>query len=264
LQPLVSTMSWNPLKKLGKSQSMVGSQPVISNENIDNNVTALNQAEVTTKKLHKECKRLTDGILSVNRFESKMTTDLSNSVLCQEDPHLRSVVEEWHTFTVESINNGEQFATIIRKTVTEPLKTWQKAFNEVKDCVKRYEQLRSNLAKYNQKKHKYTEKEKTSHNILKLKNISEDVTNTQQEYNIETQVLNRDIPLFIDSRVDYFQPSLAALIRSEAQYWGSNVTSFNDHNSMITDRNDFKTNDYCVRQSQRLDQINRLSIVSND
>ncbi|CAG2170399.1 unnamed protein product [Oppiella nova] len=256
-------MSWNPLKKLSKSQSMVGSQ-VMNNENIESNVSALNQAEVTTKKLYKETKRLNDCILAVNRFESKMTTDLSNSVLCQEDQHLRSVVEEWHTFTIESIKNGEEFATTIHKTAIEPLKRWKMAFNEIRNGIKRYEQIKCDLNKYNHKKQKYSEKEKTSHNILKLKNVEEELKNTQQEYNIETQVLNRDIPLFIESRIDYFQPSLAALIRSEAQYWGSNVTSFNEHNSMITDKKDFATNEYCRRQSQRLDQINRLSIVSND
>ncbi|CAG2119736.1 unnamed protein product [Medioppia subpectinata] len=258
-------MSWNPLKKLSKSQSMVGSQQVMNiNDNIETNISALNQAEVTTKKLYKECKRLNDCILSVNRFESKMTTDLSNSVLCQEDSQLRQVVEEWHTFTIESIKNGEELATIMRKTVIEPLKTWQMAFIEMRAAIKKYEQMRCDLQKLNQKKQKYTEKEKTSQNIVKLMNITEKLSNTQQDYNIETQVLNRDIPLFIESRVDYFQPSLAALIRSETQYWGSNVTSFKEHNSMINDKNDFTTADYCKRQSQRLDQINKLSIVSND
>ena len=205
-----------------------------------------------------------DALLAVNRFESKMTTDLSNSVLCQEEDQLRSVVEEWHTFTIESIKNGDEFATSIHKTITEPLKRWQNAFNEIKASIKRYEQLKSDLVKYNIKKQKYSEREKTSNNILKLKNVTESLANAQSQYHSETQILNKEIPLFIDRRIDYFQPSLAALIRSEAQYWGSSVTSFSDHNSMIRENNEFRANDYCERQSRRLADINSLSIVANE
>ncbi|XP_054165868.1 bridging integrator 3-like [Oppia nitens] len=256
-------MSWNPLKKLSKGQSLSASQ-TLTNDNMETNISALNQAEATTKKLYKINKRFSDSILAMNRFESIMTTDLSNSVLCQEEEQLRSVIEEWHTFTIESIKNGEEFATTIQSTVIEPLKRWQSAFNEVRACLKRYDQLKNDLNKYNYKKQKYTEKEKTSQNILKLNNICESLTTTQKEYNLETQVLNREIPVFIESRIDYFQPSLAALIRSEAHYWETNVSSFKEHDSMITDRNnDSKRNDYYKRQSQRLEQINSLSIVDN-
>ena len=219
---------------------------------------------MSTKKLYKESKRLSDCILAVNRYESKMTTDLSNSVLCQEEEQLRSVVEEWHTFTIESIKNGEEFATTIHQTVVEPLKRWQNGFNEIRAALKRYEQLKSDLIKYNNKRQKYSEREKTSHNILKLKNATESLQNTQNDYHLATQTLNKDIPLFIDRRIDYFQPSLAALIRSEAQYWGSNVTSFSDHNSMIKDKTDFRAHEYSQRQSHRLNEINGLSIVANE
>ena len=218
---------------------------------------------MSTKKLNEESKRLRDCILAVNQYESKMTTDLSNSVLCQEEEQLRSVVEEWHTFTIESIKNGEEFATTIQKTIREPLKRWQNAFNEIKAAIKRYEQLKCDLIKYNNKKQKYSEKEKTSNNILKLKNATESLANTQNDYHLMTQTLNKEIPLFIERRIDYFQPSLAALIRAEAQYWGSNVTSFSDHNSMLKNNTDFKLNDYSQRQSQRLTTINGLSIVAN-
>jgi len=200
----------------------------------------------------------------VNRYETKMTNDLSNSVLCQEEEQLRSVVEEWHTFTCETNQNGEDFATNIHKTVLDPLKRLQNAFHEIKTSIKRYEQLKTDCLKYKNKVQKYSDKEKTSHNILKLKNATELLANAQQDYELETQLLNKEIPLFIDRRIDYFQPSLAALIRSEALYWGNNVTSFNDHNSMILNQNDFKLNDYNQKQSQRLATINALSIVADE
>lgn len=219
------------------------------------------RADATTKKLYKESKRLMESVLAVNRFESRMTTDLSNSVLCQQEDQLRSVVEEWHTFTIESIKNGEEFATSIHLTITEPLKRWQMASNEIKASIKRYEQLKSDLIKYNNKKQKYSEREKTSNNILKLKNVTESLANAESQYHSETQLLNKEIPLFIERRIDYFQPSLAALISSEAQYWGSSVTSFRDHDSMIRDNG---LSDYCQRQSQRLADINSLSIVANE
>ncbi|CAG2117182.1 unnamed protein product, partial [Medioppia subpectinata] len=65
---------------------MVGSQQVMNtDDNIENNISALNQAEVTTKKLYKECKRLNDCIQSVNLNDSKMTTDLSPNSSLNED-----------------------------------------------------------------------------------------------------------------------------------------------------------------------------------
>jgi hypothetical protein len=192
-----------------------------------------------------------------------MTNDLSNSVFCQEEEELRSVVEEWHTFTCESNKNGEDFATNIHKTVLEPLKRLQMAFHEMKASIKRYEQLKSDCFKYRNKEEKYSNKEKTSNNLVKLKNIRESLATAQQDFQIESQLLNREIPLFIERRIDYFQPSLAALIRSEAQYWGNNVTSFNDHNSMILDLNNYKLNDYSQKQSQRLATISSLSIVAD-
>lgn len=182
--------------------------------------------------------------------------------MCQENEELRKIVEDWHTFGCESKKNGEDLVINIQKTVIDPLKQFQGAFAEMKNALKRKEQLQNDCLKYNQKVQKYSDKEKTSNNLVKLEAAKNSLGLAQEEYQVQQDVLARELPLFIESRIDYFQPSLAAFIRSETQYWGDNVQSFNDHNSTIAATN-FTSADITRLQQQRLNSINTLSIVTN-
>ena len=76
-------------------------------------------------------------------------------------------------------------------------------------------------------------------------------------------MLRREVPLFVESRISYFQPSLASLISSEGVYWGDNVKSFNDHSAMLGAHSSSNWTQYSQRQTQRMAEINSLSIVGD-
>lgn len=46
-----------------------------------------------------------------NRCEKKMTSDLSNSLLCHEEEQLRELVEEWHSYVSQANSFDEDLVS---------------------------------------------------------------------------------------------------------------------------------------------------------
>ena len=95
----------NPLKRLPFSKQDSQQYSSTPDHHASNNPTNLNDLEVHIQemaKLEKECKailkytkKLTENITSMNRYQIKISEDLSNSTLCKEhceDLRVRSVL----------------------------------------------------------------------------------------------------------------------------------------------------------------------------
>lgn len=224
----------------------------------------MSRTEVLMKKLNKEAKKLCDEILSTNRFENKMTSDLSNCVSCQENENLRNIVQDWHTINRETFKNNEDFVYNIQKTLIEPLKQLQNCYGDIRAEVKKYEQIQQDCNKYCQKVQKYSEKEKTSQNLVKLIEAKKNLSSAEEDLKTQLSILQREIPLFTELRVDFFQPCLASLIRSEALFWGDNVKAFANQSCTDESQTKFNLTQYSKDQRDRLSQISSLSIVADE
>ncbi|GIY06756.1 bridging integrator 3-like protein, partial [Caerostris extrusa] len=86
---------------------------------MDQNLISCKRLENTTKKLYKDAKKYEDCILEANRSEKKMTSDLSNSMLCQEEEKLRELVQEWHSYvSQDSIKASQKVQKLQEKEKT--------------------------------------------------------------------------------------------------------------------------------------------------
>jgi len=256
---IASNMSWNPLRKLSRQSSRPGGSQ--SDDDLERCVASLNETENGTKKLIRDVNKLTDSILAVNRFEKKMTEDISTSALPQENDDLKAQIEEWHTFSCEVAQIGEDLALNLHKILIGPLKKYQSACHEVKQGVKKRENMVANCQKLSQKVSKYETKEKTGQNVVKLETTKNNLSKAQEELQEQTELLLQEVPLFVEKRIEYFQPSLEGLIRSEVIFWGDMVKSFGTHESMIANK-DLDPVQIATNQQNRMQQISNLIITS--
>lgn len=60
---------------------------------------------------------------------------------------------------------------------------------------------------------KYKDADRTSTNLIKLNDHQSRLAQTTSDLNTLKEVLERELPAFIQRRIDYTQPSLAAYIR---------------------------------------------------
>ena len=126
--------------------------------------------------------------------------------------------------------------------------------------VKRHEQLICDNNKYAQKVAKYKDAERTSTNIIKINDYQSKLAQAQSDLNMLRSVLERELPLFLEKRVDYFQPSLAAFISSQILYSSNRLSAleqFQEVNDQLTDA------ERQENQSKLFDSIDSLSIVTS-
>ncbi|GIY06754.1 bridging integrator 3-like protein, partial [Caerostris extrusa] len=107
---------WKKPQKHGSKSHLMQKQDEIV---LEKHVSKLEQLENTTKKLYKDAKKYEDCILEANRSEKKMTSDLSNSMLCQEEEKLRELVQEWHSYvSQDSIKASQKVQKLQEKEKT--------------------------------------------------------------------------------------------------------------------------------------------------
>lgn len=175
---------------------------LVHQEELDKQINRLNSTETATKKVHKEAKKLSDVLLANNRFDCKLTNDLSNSVLCQQhETELRMLVEDWHSYNSETAHHGEDFVLNLQKTIVDPLKKFQGAYSEVKVAIKKRDQLHQECQKFTAKIAKFKEKEKTAQNIVKIDQAKNAQTSAEEDFQQQNDLLLHELPLFLDSRV---------------------------------------------------------------
>ncbi|KFM72854.1 Bridging integrator 3-like protein, partial [Stegodyphus mimosarum] len=254
-------MSWNPLRKLqryGSKPYLVQGDEVV----LEKHVSKLEQLENSTKKLYKDTKKYENCILEASHSEKKMTSDLSNSLLCHDEEKLRSLVEEWHSFISQANAFDEDLVLVTRRTVVEPLKKFQGVFADTRGALKKREQAMQDCVKANQKVQKLEEKEKTGANIVKLEAARQNLANLEEDFRGQDRVLKSELPLLYEGRIEYFQPCLEALIKAQVEHSGNSANLFKD---TIPSLNSFTFSDMELMelQNQRLSEIHSLSIVGD-
>lgn len=255
-------MSWNPLKILSSKHGSRSPFLLVDEGDFDRQMKNFEQLENTSKKLMKDTKKYEELISTVSRCEKKMITDLSNSLICQENDILRSLVEEWYTFTNEANNVDDNLLRITHRTLTDPIKKFQVIFSEVRSAVKRREQALQHCSKCKMKVQKLEEKEKTGDNIVKLEMAKQALENANEEFKIQDSELKKILPYLYEFRIEYFQPSLEALICGQVDYVGEKTKAFNItmHRLREESKPDYEMQQ---KQKQRLAAIRGLSIVAD-
>lgn len=256
-------MTWNPWKKTlrhGSKSYLVQRQDEVV---LEKHVSKLEQLENTTKKLLKDAKKYEDCILESSRSEKKMTSDLSNSMLCQEEEKLRQLVEEWHSYVSQVNAFDEDLVLVTRRTVVEPMKKFQGVFSATRSALRKRDQAMQDCVKASQKVQKLQEKEKTGPNIAKLEAARQNLANLEEDFREQDRLLKSELPSLNEGRIEYFQPCLESLIKAQVEHSGNSVNLFAD---TIPSLKSFDSSEIVLRQqqNQRFSQIHALSIVGEN
>ncbi|KAJ6222084.1 hypothetical protein RDWZM_000629 [Blomia tropicalis] len=250
----------------------------LDNKDLDSNAALLREYDDRRNKLCKEFKKLTDCLNDLNYSEyvddniisfflynnfmnnrKQLLQDL-NSMTTHSIERLNLIVDKWSTFSNQIAKNREDLATIINRTSIEPLKKFQNGFNEMRSAIKRYEQLTADFNKYTQKVAKYKDSERTSTVIIKLNDYQSRLAQAQSDLNTLRAVLERELPMFLLKRSDYFQPSLVAFISSEILFSGNNLNALKELQPIGDEVSEVERQE---RQNKLFDSIDSLSIVNS-
>lgn len=207
-----------------------------------------------------ETKKIVKCLFDLNCSEKLLIEDLLQlNSLNHNEENLNQLIQIWNKIIDESLKNRQDMAININRTVTEPLKKIQIAFNEFKSAIKRYEQLSVNCNRYSQKLLEYQRCDRTSNVIVKQKRTENMLKQAQTDLETIKKTLERELSMFLQKRIEYFQPSLAAFICSGILYSGNNFSAMNQSELIFSNS---KT-ERLEKQNELFKEIDNLSIISS-
>lgn len=184
------------------------------------NYVNLKTLEENTKNLAKEMCRYEECVGKLQDFELCLSSSLLNNSLCREDPPLRSVAECYHSVVYQTRDHTENLKMIARRTVAEPCKKLSPEFNNVANALKKRESAIKECQNAVAKHDKASKAAKTGQNIVRVTQAKRSMESAQEEFDSQNGLLLLEMPQFHEKRLEYFQPCLQALVRSQVNYYG--------------------------------------------
>ena len=225
----MATLPWNPLKKMTGS---LNSKPMLTeglvspedDRAMEITYVKLQEMEENSKKIHKEVKKYEDCLSALQRAEDKLASDLTNSGLCEEaGGELRLVGEELGSLSYQMGHNTEDLVQLAHRTVREPVKKLTAEFPHIQTAVKKRDLNLQETLRAQTKFEKMNKLEKTGANTAKKEQAKRSYLLARDEFEKANKQLLLELPQFYERRVDYFQPCLQALVRSQVQAYGENT-----------------------------------------
>jgi len=254
------TLQWNPLRKAALCQKPSLSQGFANYEDdrlLELSYVKLQELEENTKKVYKEVKRSEDCLLELHRAEEKLASDLCNSEVCQGDPELKTLVDKYVSVNYQMGHSSQDLVELGQRTVVEPMKKLAAEFPQIQASVKKRDVVLGEVVRNQQKLEKLQKLERTGQNIVKTEQTKKCFQHSKEDFEQQNRILVMELPQFYEKRVEYFQPSLQALIRSQVDYYGESTRLFSNMISGTCDRSE----DGGRSVDQKLQQIKSLSIV---
>jgi len=265
----MSGIAWNPLKKVSGQLSAkpLLSQGLVSHEDdreLELSYVKLQDLEESTKKLYKEVKKYEECLTALQKQEEKVASDLSNSTVCQENEELRKLGEEYSSVVYQMGHATDDLVQLSQKTVVDPMKKLANEFPQIQGAVKRRDLALQEAQRSQQKYEKMSKMEKTGNNIVKTDQARRSYLMAKDDFEKANRLLLLELPQFYDRRIDYFQPSLQALIRSQVDYYGESTRLFTHLVSACPDKASLVTDEeYSKDLERKMSQIRGLSIVGS-
>ncbi|XP_078357550.1 bridging integrator 3-like isoform X1 [Oculina patagonica] len=227
-------------------------------------VAKFNQLEGATKKIYKDTRKQGEALAALSKAELRIYQDLATSPVSQDDL-FREPLQECTACAERLDELRQELASRNQKTVTDPMKKFSGVFPSVNAAIKRRDQALQDYQKYQAKVLKLQEREKTPQNQAKLDANNQALAAAKLDYERQNAVMLEDLPQLIEGRIDYFEPSFEAMIRSGASYYSQASQVLSD----LTNKNGWKKGDLsdedCQQQlQQKLAEIKSLSIVEDD
>eukprot|EP00088_Acartia_fossae_P052742 TRINITY_DN5974_c0_g2_i1.p1 TRINITY_DN5974_c0_g2~~TRINITY_DN5974_c0_g2_i1.p1 ORF type:complete len:264 (+),score=51.56 TRINITY_DN5974_c0_g2_i1:36-794(+) len=252
-------MTWNPLKKNCMTQKPALSQGLASYEDertLELTYNKLQELEENTRKVYKEVKTTEECLLELHKAEDKLASDLCNSQILQEDDELKSVCNQYGDAVYQMGHRTEDLVDLSQRTVVEPLKKLSGEFPQIQNAVKRRDLTLAETLRAQNKFQKQDKLEKTGQNIVKTEQLRKGFQSAKDDFEKQNRLLVMELPELYERRVDYFQPSLQALVCSQVDYFGECTTLFSRFPGS-------RTGAYEQMMDKNINQIKSLSIVNS-
>lgn len=252
-------MAWNPLRKPALCQKPALSQGLASYDDdrmLELTYNKLQEMEENTKKVYKEIKTTEECLLELHKAEDKLASDLSNSQICQEDEELKAMCNQYGDAVYQMGHRTEDLVDLSQRTVVEPLKKLSGEFAQIQNAVKRRDLTLAETQRAQSKFEKQEKLEKTGQNIVKTEQLRKGFQSAKDDFEKQNRLLIMELPELYERRVDYFQPSLQALVCSQVDYFGECTTLFSRFPGS-------RTGAYETTMDKQINQIKALSIVNS-
>ncbi|XP_017787995.1 PREDICTED: bridging integrator 3 homolog [Habropoda laboriosa] len=265
-------MAWNPLKKNHLIQKPTPAQPLLSHTEdrvLDEAVQGLIYVEDTIRKLTKEMKKYIEAVVNLAKADKKLTTNLTTCGLVHISDEFRTVVEDYHSVTVQVVETMQNMTALYQKTFIEPLKKLRDIFTLIAEAIIKREDLVTTWKSCHKSVKKLQEKkDRTASHIAKLERERRTEEAAAKDLKTVHAQLLADLPMFFDKRLEYIKPSIHALIMIQLEYYGSAMHLFRQ---LLRDSNASGSpsstmvpeNEYQQEVADQMNRIKALTIVKD-
>lgn len=255
-------MSWNPFSRHSVPKKSVVSKA--SEREFEREVKKLDELDESTRKIYKDGKRYIEANNALAKAEHKIVQDLENSVLCQNEEEFHRNIEGWERALEGVDRHRNEHNSNTQKTLVEPMKKLSSVFPSVQAAVKKRDQSLQEYNRCQARADKYQDRDRTGQNVVKLDATKKALESAKEEFNSQDQALKEDLPKLYDGRIDYFQPSFEALVRSQVTYSSEAFKVYSEVSSDFFDHSKLSEQERRARIQQTLADIKALSITADD
>ncbi|XP_060076547.1 bridging integrator 3-like isoform X2 [Ylistrum balloti] len=252
-------MSWNPFSRHSVPKKNVVSR--IAERELEKEVKKAERLEETSRKLYKDTKRWVESNQGVISSEHKITQNLLASQLCQAEPQFSTQIADWDRSLDKQELYMKELNTTVQKVVLEPMKKFNSIFPSIQSAVKKREQSLQEYNRCQAKVEKHQSRERTGQNVVKLDASRKSLRVAKDEFETQNSALTEDLPKMIDGRMDYFQPSLEALIKSQVTYHSEVYRMCTELSDQLQGSEKSTKDTRASKIQQSLDSIKALSIT---
>ncbi|XP_072213191.1 bridging integrator 3 isoform X2 [Excalfactoria chinensis] len=208
-------------------------------------------------------KKSTDADLAMSKSAVKISSDLLNNPLCEQDAAFLDMVTAFDTAMRRMDSFNQEKVNQIQRTVMEPLKKFSSVFPSLNMAVKRREQTLQDYRRLQNKVEKYEEKERSGPVLAKLHQAREELRPVKDDFEAKNQQLLDEMPKFYMSRIDFFKPSFEALIRAQVCFYSELRSIFSQLTAQI-DRPELSDEQREKENEGTISEMRALSIVGDD
>lgn len=175
-----------------------------------------------------ELTKLDKCLHQLNSVEKHLHKDVAENEAVKCCADLLATMSNWAQ-CIDSIHqNRDDLRQCTQTTVTQPVNQFKAAFSQFEDSIRQYKQLMDSAGRFTTKVAKYKNLERTSNNILKLKDYQQKLQQTEQDLSRMKRILECELSKFIQHRGEHLQPSITGWVSANMLYVGNNLNSFTE------------------------------------
>lgn len=250
-------MSWNIFNRYSAPKKSVVSRT--TEREFGREVKRVESLDETSKKLYKDTKRWMESNAALSQSEQKIIQDLLLNPVCQSEAQLNEMVTEWEKATEKQNSHSKELNIVVQKTMADPVKRLNTIFPSIQAALKKREQSLQEYEKSQAKVEKQKNRERTGQNVVKLDLSKKAVERTKAEFDSQNQALSEDLPKFVEGRIEYIQPCLESLIKSQVSYNSEALKIYTDLEDIWKTSKDLS--EMKSQHQQTLSDIKALSIT---